>query len=136
MRTYSVIFDGGCLGNGTTSAHGYGSYRLSTDTGRSFTGRLDFGDGCTNNVAEYKSLLAALEDLLGRITKAGADPKQFALAIQGDSALVINQVSGAWKCKDAKLLPLRGMVSKLLGQFGATELKHVDRSVCVEALGH
>jgi ribonuclease HI len=54
--------------------------------------RLQFSTGTTNNEAEYKSLIAALEDLIGCSERANRAVGQYRLEIRGDSALVLNQV--------------------------------------------
>ncbi len=55
---YLIIFDGGSRNNGSPKAEAYGSYQITTATGRSETKRLQFSTGTTNNKAEYKSLIA------------------------------------------------------------------------------
>ena len=52
----------------------------------------------TNNVAEYRALIAGLE-------AAAATPAR-AVKVRGDSKLVIEQVAGRWKVKQAHLRPL------------------------------
>ena len=57
----TIVFDGGSLGN---PGKGYGSYRLRPPGGEwEAAVRLDFGGGVTNNEAEYRSLLGALEEV-------------------------------------------------------------------------
>ena len=57
---YTIIFDGGSRGN---PGEGYGSYELRTRAERQIE-RLTFGDHVTNNEAEYRTLIAALRDVL------------------------------------------------------------------------
>ena len=62
---YVLVFDGGSKGN---PGQGYGSYAIIRAQDRAQrVERLDFGDGYTNNEAEYDSLIAGLQDLLRRI---------------------------------------------------------------------
>jgi ribonuclease HI len=136
MPDYTIIFDGGSRGNGTANAQGYGSYNLTTASGKSFTTTAEYGQGVTNNEAEYKALIAALTDLVGRIGKAGKSPKGFTLEIKGDSALVINQAAGNWKCKGANLRPLLAEVRNLTSQFGEVTFIHHPREESVKVLGH
>ena len=56
----------------------------------------------TNNVAEYRALIAGLE-------AAAATPAR-AVKVRGDSKLVIEQVAGRWKVKQEHLRPLRARV--------------------------
>jgi ribonuclease HI len=132
---YLIVSDGGSRGNGSKLAEAYGSYQLSARTGQQETIRLQFGHG-TNNEAEYKALLAALEDLVGRITKASKAPAGYSLIVQTDSQLVANQVTGAWKVKAANLAALCDRAKKLLSGFGQVTVQHVPRAEIVRVLGH
>jgi hypothetical protein len=66
----------------------------NTQPGRSEIKRFQFPSG-TNNEAEYRALIAALEDLMGRIERANRVVGQYTLEIRGDSARVLNQVPTA-----------------------------------------
>ncbi|MDH7473848.1 MAG: ribonuclease HI family protein [Anaerolineae bacterium] len=131
---YILVFDGGAQGN---PGPGYGSYALlrRQDGGQEIV-RLEFGGEMTNNEAEYESLIAGLKDLLARIQQAGQDPAGFTVEVRGDSALVINQVAGAWKAKDARMKALRGQVRALLSRFAGYNLRLQPRKESVRALGH
>jgi ribonuclease HI len=59
------MLDGGSRHNGSPNAEAYGSYQLAM-TGKQETKCLQFSRG-TNNEVEYMALIAALEDLTGRI---------------------------------------------------------------------
>jgi len=98
--------------------------------------RLDFGARMTNNEAEYDTLIAALEDLIARITQAGRNPAEFSVEVRGDSRLVINQVSGAWKARDERMRTRRDRVRELLDRFGSYELRRQPRQESVRLLGH
>jgi ribonuclease HI len=73
----------------------------------------------TNNVAEYRALLAGLE----HARELGATE----IDVRGDSALVVNQVNGAWKIKEPHLRPLRENAVRALEGFERWSLKHVPR---------
>lgn len=128
-----IFFDGGSRGN---PGQGYGSYHLRFPDGREETVRLDFGRRMTNNEAEYHTLLAALEDVLGRLQRDGRDPTGLALEIRGDSALVIAQVRGDWKARNPRMRALRDRVRERLGRFGGHRLEQVPRGVVLRRLGH
>lgn len=131
---YLLIFDGGSKGN---PGRGYGSYVLiRCDTGQQKLRRLDFGDDVTNNEAEYRTLIEALQALVDTIRAHGKDPKRYRLEVRGDSQLVINQLTGAWKARDPRMRALRDEALNLLQQFGAYRVVHQDRSRSVEVLGH
>jgi hypothetical protein len=82
-----AMVDGGSRGVGPAN-EGYGSYRLSTRDGKKQTIRLDFGRGVTTNEAEYRTLIAGLKDLVGRIQRAGMIPSDYSLLPCTDSQLL------------------------------------------------
>ncbi len=57
----------------------------------------------TNNVAEYQGLIAGLEAVREEMQRIAVDGK---VEVRMDSKLVVEQMSGRWKIKDAKLLSL------------------------------
>jgi ribonuclease HI len=131
---YAILFDGGSQGN---PGPGYGSYRLTrTADDRSDIVRLDFGGEMTNNEAEYRTLIAALEGLIGRIEASGRSPSEFTVEVRGDSALVIRQVKGEWQTKDDRMRQLCRRARELLARFKARRLVLQGREESVRALGH
>lgn len=132
-RPISIIFDGGSKGN---PGYGYGSYALRWPGQSQQIVQLQFGDGVTNNEAEYDTLIAALEAVQKRLRESGADPMTARLDIRGDSQLVINQVRGEWKCSDERMRARRDRVRILLRELGAWELVYHARENSVRVLGH
>lgn len=132
LPDYTIIFDGGSRGN---PGPAYGSYILRARDGRESLQRLDFGHG-TNNVAEYRALIGALEDLVARIEQTGDDPARFTVEVRGDSQLVLNQVGGRWKIKQPHLRPLAEQAQGLLRRFASYVLLYHPRSENVRLLGH
>jgi ribonuclease HI len=131
---YLIVFDGGSKGN---PGPGYGSYHLTrASDGKSDLVRLDFGREMTNNEAEYETLIAALDGLRDRVVAADRDPGEFTVEIRGDSALVLRQVEGAWKTKDARMRMLRNRARDLLSQFKGHRLVLQGREESVRVLGH
>src|SRR5438270_13857230 len=92
---YIIVFDGGSRGN---PGEGYGSYELRTRSEHRIE-RLTFGNHVTNNEAEYRTLIAALKDVLDHLAASSANPKAATVAVRGDSQLVIFQVTGKWKVR-------------------------------------
>jgi ribonuclease HI len=134
MTNYTIIFDGGSHGN---PGLGYGSYALiRNQDGRLRKKRLRFGDQVTSNQAEYQALIAALEDLIDTIVKAGRSPTGFSVEIKGDSQLVMHQIKGTWKTKSLNLMPLRDKVEELLAQMGSVKLTWQPRDKSEKILGH
>jgi ribonuclease HI len=79
----------------------------------------------TNNVAEYRALLLGID----RAAKLGADE----LELVGDSELIVRQVKGEYKVKDATLRELHGEVKRALRPFESWSIRHVRRAQNAEA---
>jgi ribonuclease HI len=79
----------------------------------------------TNNVAEYRALLLGIE----RATALGAGE----LELVGDSELIVKQVKGEYKVKDAALRELHGEVKRALAGFDSWSIRHVRREQNAEA---
>ena len=69
----------------------------------------------TNNEAEYKALIIALEFLSGMPNAAGISEILFLL----DSQLLVNQMNGVYSVKSANILPLYNKAQKLLKDIKA-----------------
>jgi ribonuclease HI len=132
---YALVFDGGSRGN---PGPGYGSYQLTrVADGKEKIKRLEFGDHVTNNVAEYRALVAGLEDVAAMIKAAGRSASEFSVDIRGDSKLVVEQVNGRWKVRDSGLQPWHARAQALFRSFGKdSSLAWHDRSNSVRTLGH
>lgn len=74
----------------------------------------------TNNVAEYRAMLAGLEEL----HLLGARR----IEIFSDSQLLVRQVQGVYETRDAKLIPLLQQVRQSLRRFRNYAIMHIDRS--------
>lgn len=129
----TLVFDGGSKGN---PGPGYGSFEVSWNGATEPVQRLTFGDNLTNNEAEYDTLITALTFLLRTLQERGIEPGNTSLVIRGDSKLVLNQVNGAWKAKEARLRERRDRVRALLDSFGQIRLSHQPRTESVARLGH
>jgi ribonuclease HI len=133
---YFASVDGGSLSNGSADSAGYGSYCLQVRTGQKQTVRLDFGRGVTNNEAEYRTLIAGLRDLAGRIQRAGKSPADYSLLVHTDSQLMVGQLTQGWQVKAANLRPLVDEARNLVQAFGRCDLVKVPRDEIVRVLGH
>jgi ribonuclease HI len=127
---YTIVFDGGSLGN---PGQGYGSYEIIGPEGSIAAHTLQFGNDVTNNQAEFRALIGALEDLLAR---TGAEARSRSLAVRGDSQLVIRGLNGEWRVKHPGLQPLHRQASDLLRRFGSVDLAWHPRRESVRAFGH
>ena len=120
-----IYFDGGSRGNPGPAAIGALVLDPSTTPpGRLATISKPIGEA-TNNVAEYLALIAGLE-------AASATPAH-AARVRGDSMLVIEQLSGRWKVKQAHLKPLHTQARSLLAAYDDVDLVHVRREENAEA---
>lgn len=127
---YLIVFDGGSQGN---PGHGYGSFAIFEGSRAAGVHRLDFTGSLTNNEAEYQTLLSALRHLLDQLGERAATAT---LEVRGDSALVLQQVLGAWKAKDDRMRALRDETRALLRRFKARRLVQQPREDTVRVLGH
>jgi ribonuclease HI len=79
----------------------------------------------TNNVAEYKAVLLGID----RAVAFGAEE----VDLVGDSELIVRQVKGDYKVKDATLRELHGQVLTALKSFESWSIRHVRRDDNAEA---
>jgi ribonuclease HI len=79
----------------------------------------------TNNVAEYRALLLGIE----RAAARGASE----LELVGDSELIVKQVKGEYKVKDATMRELHTEVKRALAGFDSWSIRHVRREHNAEA---
>jgi ribonuclease HI len=127
---YTVVFDGGSLGN---PGKGYGSYEITGPEGTVAARQVQFGNDMTNNQAEFRALIAALEDLLERV---GPRAATLSVAVRGDSQLVIRGLSGEWRVKHPGLQPLHQRAADLLRRFKNVDLAWHPRRESVRTFGH
>jgi ribonuclease HI len=73
----------------------------------------------TNNVAEYRALLLGIE----RAQELGAGEVE----LVGDSELIVRQVRGEYRVKDAALRDLHAQVREALDGFDRWSIRHVRR---------
>jgi ribonuclease HI len=114
-----VYFDGGARGNPGPAAIGAVVLDPSVTPPRRLAAVSERIGETTNNVAEYRALIAGLE-------AAAATPSR-AIQVRGDSKLVIEQVAGRWKVKQEHLRPLRERARALLAGYDEVDLAHVRR---------
>jgi ribonuclease H / adenosylcobalamin/alpha-ribazole phosphatase len=88
--------DGGARGNPGPAAYGY---VLETDDGHVLAAHGETIGIATNNVAEYRALVAGLENAL----ELGVDE----LEVVSDSELLVKQMRGEYKVKNEALRELR-----------------------------
>jgi ribonuclease HI len=79
----------------------------------------------TNNQAEYRALIAVLEEA----HRLGATEASIFL----DSELVVRQLSGSYRVKNAALKTLHNEIRRLLGRLSSFTVVHVPRRQNAEA---
>ena len=127
---YTVVFDGGADPN---PGRGYGSFQIVGAGGVVAHRRVELGDRVTNNQAEYRTLVRALETLAAL---PGLDTARAKIAVRGDSELLIKQITGRYKVNKPELRPLHQQVIALLGRFQGADVKWHGRANSVRVLGH
>ncbi|MDN3263460.1 bifunctional RNase H/acid phosphatase [Streptomyces sp. CSDS2] len=97
MREFIVEADGGSRGN--PGPAGYGAVVRDAVTGQTLAEAAEYLGTATNNVAEYRGLLAGLR------AAHALDPGA-RVRVRMDSKLVVEQMSGRWKIKHPDMKPL------------------------------
>jgi ribonuclease H / adenosylcobalamin/alpha-ribazole phosphatase len=110
--------DGGSRGN--PGPAGFGAVVRDADTGQVLR-EVAAGIGvASNNVAEYRGLIAGLQAAID----LGADD----VTVRMDSLLVVNQMSGLWKVKHEAMRPLAAEAAGLVRKLGNVRFGHVPRA--------
>ncbi len=109
--------DGGARGN--PGAAGYGVVVREDSTGEVLLERSEAIGVATNNVAEYRGLIAGLQ--------AAADLGAVEVEVRMDSKLVVEQMSGRWQIKHPGLRPLAAQAAALVGRFESVRFSWVPR---------
>ena len=123
VKMHVILYtDGGARGN--PGPAGAGVHITDKNGEVLFRGGYFLGHA-TNNVAEYQGMILGLE----RAEKLGAT----AVTLRSDSELIVKQLKGEYKVKNANLKPLYERVTGLLGSFEQTDVAHVYRQDNKEA---
>ena len=116
MSKLTVNVDGGARGNPGPAA--IGAVVRGPD-GEVLEQRGERIGRATNNVAEYRALLLGIE--------LAAAHGATELELVGDSELIVRQVEGRYKVKDATMKELHGQVKAALDEFDNWSIRHVRR---------
>ena len=117
-----INVDGGSRGNPGPA----GIAAVATDSsGEILAERSETIGEATNNVAEYRALLRGIE----LATQHGADD----LELVGDSELVVRQVEGRYKVKNAGMKELHEEVKRALRGLDSWSIRHVRRTENADA---
>ncbi|MCC7126956.1 MAG: reverse transcriptase-like protein [Acidobacteria bacterium] len=112
----TAYFDGGARGN--PGPAGFGAYIV--DEQGTVLAEIAQGIGvATNNVAEYRGLIAALQ--------WAAEHEVTELHVRGDSLLLVQQMLGNYRVKNEGLIPLYREARHLCARIGRVTFEHVPR---------
>ncbi len=111
-----AYIDGGSRGNPGPSA---AAFVLNDASGAQLEAKAFFLGRATNNVAEYTSLVKALE----AATRIGSEQ----LSVFSDSELLVRQINGQYKVKSEQIRPLFQQAVSLLSRFNSWKVRHVTR---------
>ena len=110
--------DGGSRGN--PGPAGYGAVVFDADHSAVLAERKEALGVTTNNVAEYRGLIAALT--------AAAELGAVDVTMRMDSKLVVEQMSGRWKIKHPDMIPLAREAKRLTERFDNVEFVWIPRN--------
>ena len=114
--------DGGARGNPGPAAYGF---VLRDGGGATVAAAGKYIGHATNNVAEYRGLIGALDAAQERGVRR--------LRVESDSELLVRQMQGRYKVKSADLKPLYERALKMSRGFEHFEIAHVRREQNREA---
>ncbi|MGA5405732.1 bifunctional RNase H/acid phosphatase [Streptomyces lavendulocolor] len=125
MRELIVEADGGSRGN--PGPAGYGAVVLDPVSGEPLVEAAEYIGVATNNVAEYKGLVAGLKAARELAPEA-------TVRVRMDSKLVVEQMSGRWRIKHPDMKPLAAEAARIFPPSQVTyewipreRNKHADR---------
>jgi probable phosphoglycerate mutase len=110
--------DGGSRGN--PGPAGYGAVVWTADRAAALAENKQAIGRATNNVAEYRGLIAGLDDAV----KMGATE----VSVLMDSKLVVEQMAGRWKVKHPDLVELHAQARALAAQFRRISYTWIPRA--------
>jgi ribonuclease HI len=125
IDTLAIYSDGGSRGNPGPAAIGAVVLDVTNDPPQRLATVSERIGVTTNNVAEYRALIAGLE------AAVPFDARR--VQVFADSMLVVQQLRGQWKVKQSHLRPLFERARELLGEFEVVELQHVAREYNTDA---
>jgi probable phosphoglycerate mutase len=117
-----IYTDGGARGNPGPAGYGV---RIEQPDGSLIEEFSDAIGVATNNVAEYRGLIAGLE-----WAKAHGRRR---VVVRSDSLLLVQQMLGRFKVKNAGLQPLHAKARLLAHEIGRVDFEHVRRESNTEA---
>jgi ribonuclease HI len=127
----AFVCDGGCLGNGKSTAITYGSVARVDPSSLLAIGvisRYPWGFG-TNQLAECKAMLEAMK-------QADSVAPNGPVAIYTDSQWVINEATEVWQCTKPHLMQSVTIMRNYMRNHKKWHLEHLPRDIVESILGH
>jgi ribonuclease HI len=115
---YKLFFDGCSKGNPGLAGAGAVIYNRDEEI---WCKTYFIGEKITNNHAEYSGLILGLQNAVELNIRS--------LLVMGDSQLVINHMTGKYKCKSPNLISLYETAKNLEKNFDTIEYKHILRNL-------
>ncbi|MFC2022285.1 ribonuclease HI family protein [Chloroflexota bacterium] len=122
MKRVVIFTDGVAVPNPGLAAIGA---TIKDEQGRLITAISQAIGRATNNQAEYRAIVAALEQTI-RLGASQVD-------MYSDSELVVRQINGRYRVKNASLKPLYQKVKQLQNQLNGFTITHIPRQQNIEA---
>ena len=113
-----TYIDGGSRGNPGPAGYGV---RVETESGDLVDEFHEAIGVATNNIAEYRGLLAALRYALARGERE--------VLVRSDSELLVKQMLGVYRVKHPGLQPLHAEARLLASKLGRVRFQHVRRGL-------
>ena len=140
VHHFIAYCDGGALDNQKVNGEsiGYGSFIIEIPS-RGFVSpqkRISYGPGFTNNEAEYRAIINALEMIRDVIQAEGARTSAYNVLIMTDSQLVIGHMTLGWRVKAANLISYRQQLAGAVDWFGNVDFNKISGEKMKEILGH
>jgi ribonuclease HI len=115
---FRMYFDGCSKGNPGLGGAGAVIYYNNDEI---WNGSSFVGTNITNNYAEYSGLIMGLQKAIDMNIKN--------LSVFGDSELIINHMTGKYKCNSLNLIELYEKSKELEGFFDTIQYTHIVRSL-------
>ena len=130
MTKLVINTDGGARGNPGPSGIGV---VIRDENNKIIGAHKQYIGEATNNVAEYKALILALEKAGEGLRAKGIGLSETELEVLMDSELIVRQMQGRYKIKEPTLKLLAGEVLILIKNFKDVTFHHVPREQNKEA---
>ncbi len=121
-KKITIYTDGGSRGNPGPAACGF---VIASDNGKQLIAKGLFLGKATNNIAEYTGILKALQH--------AKEIRANEIQLFSDSELIVKQINGQYRVKNAGLKEYYEQIMNILSGFGSWQVTHVYRDKNKEA---